>query len=108
MSIRPAAIWSALLACLLAVLALATPAHAYFDNYLTGTIIGTLNDKEAQSLAKSVRKALNDTADGQAVEWTYPAAGKRQQIDGNVAAPAANRTNSAVMTARFRLFRAME
>ncbi|KWR91366.1 RT0821/Lpp0805 family surface protein [Cupriavidus sp. IDO] len=83
------------LACALGsslLLALATPAHAYFDNYLTGTIIGTLNDKEAQSLAKSVRKALNDTADGQAVEWTYPAAGKRQQIDGTLT-PVSSKTD---------------
>ncbi|AQV97664.1 hypothetical protein BJN34_27760 [Cupriavidus necator] len=77
-----AAIAGALGATLL--LAAAAPAQAYFDNYLTGTIIGTLNDKEGASLAKSVRKALNDTADGQAVEWTFPAAGRRQQIDGTI------------------------
>ncbi len=31
-----------------------------------------------------MRKALDDTADGQAVEWTYPAAGRRQQVDGTI------------------------
>ncbi|WP_042878303.1 RT0821/Lpp0805 family surface protein [Cupriavidus necator] len=77
-----AAIAGALGATLL--LAMAAPAQAYFDNYLSGTIIGTMNEKEGTSFAKSVRKALNDTADGQAVEWTYPAAGRRQQIDGTI------------------------
>ena len=62
----------------------AAPAQAYFDNYLSGTIIGTLNEKEGASLAKSVRTALNDTADGQSVAWTYPAAARRQQIDGTI------------------------
>ncbi|SOY64230.1 conserved hypothetical protein; putative exported protein [Cupriavidus taiwanensis] len=73
---------AALAGALGAVLLCAAPAHAYFDNYLSGTIIGTLNDKEGASLAKSVRTALNDTADGQSVAWTFPAAARRQQIDG--------------------------
>ncbi|WP_454766585.1 RT0821/Lpp0805 family surface protein [Cupriavidus campinensis] len=60
------------------------PALAYFDNYLSGSIIGTLNQKEAASLQQIVRKALNDTADNQAVTWNYPAAGRRQAIDGTV------------------------
>ncbi|PVY69665.1 outer membrane surface antigen [Cupriavidus alkaliphilus] len=80
---RPA-LRAALAGALGAVLLCAAPAHAYFDNYLSGTIIGTLNDKEGASLAKSVRAALNDTADGQSVAWTYPAAGRRQQIDGTI------------------------
>ncbi|MCO4864768.1 RT0821/Lpp0805 family surface protein [Cupriavidus sp. WGlv3] len=80
---RPA-LRAALAGALGAVLLCATPAHAYFDNYLSGTIIGTLNDKEGASLAKSVRTALNDTADGQSVAWTFPAAGRRQQIDGTI------------------------
>ena len=66
------------------LLAVAAPAHAYFDNYLSGSIIGTLNEKEGASLSQSVRKALNDTADGQAVAWTFPAAGRRQQIDSTI------------------------
>ncbi|BDB27149.1 hypothetical protein CTP10_R45540 [Cupriavidus sp. P-10] len=66
------------------LLAMATPAHAYFDNYLSGSIIGTLNEKEGASLSQSVRKALNDTADGQSVTWTYPANGRRPQVDGTI------------------------
>ncbi|SCU73339.1 conserved exported hypothetical protein [Cupriavidus necator] len=83
--VRPAlraAVTGALGAALL--FAAAAPAQAYFDNYLSGTIIGTLNDKEGASLAKSVRTALNDTADGKTVAWTFPAAGRRQQIDGTI------------------------
>ncbi len=62
----------------------AAPALAYFDNFLTSSIIGTMNQKESKAFAQSVGKALADTADGQSATWTYPAEGKRQQIDGTI------------------------
>lgn len=68
----------------LVVMMLGAPAHAYFDNYLTGTIIGTLNKKEAESFKAAMGKTLNDTADGQSVTWSYPAEGKRAQLDGTL------------------------
>ncbi len=55
--------------------AVAAPAQAYFDNYLSGTIIGKMSKDEAASFAKSVGKALNETADGQSISWEFrPAA----------------------------------
>lgn len=85
-SIRSAKFRSTLLAGLLPTLMLgvSAPALAYFDNYLSGSIIGTLNQKEAAALQQVVRKALVDTADDTAVEWHYPAEGRRQAIDGTI------------------------
>ncbi|WP_423198592.1 MULTISPECIES: RT0821/Lpp0805 family surface protein [unclassified Cupriavidus] len=60
------------------------PAQAYFDHYLSGSIVGTLNQKEAASLKKMVRQALVDTADNTPVEWNYPAEGRRQAIHGTI------------------------
>lgn len=62
----------------------AAPALAYFDNFLTSTIIGSMSQKESKSFAQSVGKALADTADGQSTTWTYPASGKRLPIDGTI------------------------
>ncbi len=66
------------------MLAVAAPAQAYFDNYLSGTIIGKLNKDEAASFAKSIGKALNDTADGQSISWEFPASGKRLPVEGTL------------------------
>jgi len=85
----------AILTCALGatmMFAVATPARAYFDNYLSGTIIGTMSKEEAASFAKSLRQALNDSADGQKVEWSFPAAGKRQAVDGTIE-PVASKTD---------------
>ncbi len=70
----------------------AQPAFAYFQNYLSGSIIGTLTQKEAASLQKSVGKALNDTEDNKVVEWHYPAEGRRQAVDGTIS-PIATKTD---------------
>ncbi|CAG2132609.1 RT0821/Lpp0805 family surface protein [Cupriavidus numazuensis] len=64
--------------------AVTTPARAYFDSYLSGTIIGKMSKDEAASFAKSVRKALNDTADGQSISWEFPATGKRLPVEGTL------------------------
>ncbi|WER48269.1 RT0821/Lpp0805 family surface protein [Cupriavidus sp. WKF15] len=66
------------------MLAVAAPAQAYFDNYLSGTIIGKLSKDEAASLSKSIGKALNDTADGQSISWQFPATGKRLPVEGTL------------------------
>lgn len=77
---------SALLAGVVPMLMLgaSAPAMAYFDNYLTSTIIGTMSQKEAASFQKIVRTALVDTADNTPVTWNYPAEGRRQAIDGTI------------------------
>ena len=83
---------AASLGCALLLGTAAQPAFAYFENYLSGSIIGTLTQKEAASLQKSVRQALVDTEDNKAVEWHYPAEGRRQAVDGTIT-PVATKTD---------------
>jgi len=66
------------------LLGAAQPALAYFDNYLSGSIIGTLNQKEAASLQQTVRKILDGGPDNESVTWNYPGAGKRAAILGTI------------------------
>lgn len=80
-SLRPAL--AASLGCAL-MLGMAPPAQAYFDNYLSGSIVGTLNQKEAASLQQTVGKVLNTGADNDTVTWNYPAAGRRAAILGTI------------------------
>ncbi|EKZ96178.1 RT0821/Lpp0805 family surface protein [Cupriavidus metallidurans] len=77
------------------------PALAYFDNYLSGSIVGTLNKKEVASLQQTVRKALNDTEDNQVVEWHYPGEGRRQAVDGTVS-PIATKTDKGQSCRRLK------
>ncbi|AZG16728.1 MULTISPECIES: RT0821/Lpp0805 family surface protein [Cupriavidus] len=69
------------------------PAFAYFETYLSGSIVGTLTKKEAASLQKSVRTALNDTEDNKTVTWHYPAENRRQAVDGTIE-PVATKTDA--------------
>ncbi|MDR3383498.1 RT0821/Lpp0805 family surface protein [Cupriavidus basilensis] len=62
----------------------AAPALAYFDSFIHGTVIGSMSQKEAAALYKTVSKTLDDGADGAVVPWTYPASGKRKPIEGNL------------------------
>lgn len=81
--------------------AVAAPAQAYFDNYLSGTIIGKMNNDEATSFAKSVRKALNDTADGQSIAWEFPASGKRLPVQGTLT-PVTSKTDQGQSCRRLK------
>ena len=79
----------------------AQPALAYFDNYLSGSIIGTLTKKEAASLQQAVRHALNDTEDNKSVEWHYPAEGRRDAVDGTIS-PVATKTDKGQSCRRLK------
>jgi len=81
--------------------AVSAPAQAYFDNYLSGTIIGKLNKDEAASFAKSIGKALNDTADGQSITWEFPANGKRLPVDGTLT-PVTSKTDQGQSCRRLK------
>jgi surface antigen len=81
--------------------AVAAPAQAYFDNYLSGTIIGRLNKDEAASFAKSIGKALNETADGQSVAWEFPASGKRLPVEGTLT-PVTSKTDQGQSCRRLK------
>ena len=50
-------------ACLLP-LTVASPAFAYFDNFIHNTVVGSMNKAEAASFAKAVLKVLTDGEDG--------------------------------------------
>jgi len=92
----------AVAASLAALLVAASPsAFAYFENYLSGSIIGTLTQKEAASLQKSVRTALVDTEDNKAVEWHYPAENRRQAVDGTIS-PVETRTDKGQTCRRLK------
>ncbi|PLP99753.1 RT0821/Lpp0805 family surface protein [Cupriavidus pauculus] len=95
---RPAL--AASLGCAL-LLGTAQPAFAYFQTYLSGSIIGTLTKKEAASLQQSVGKALNDTEDNQVVEWHYPAENRRQAVDGTIS-PIATKTDQGQKCRRLK------
>jgi len=83
------------------LLGTAQPAFAYFQTYLSGSIVGTLTQKEAASLQKSVRKALDDTEDNQTVEWHYPAEARRQAADGTIT-PVATKTDKGQKCRRLK------
>lgn len=91
---------AATLGCAL-LLGAAQPAFAYFQNYLSGSIIGTLTQKEAASLQKAVGKALNDTEDDKVVEWHYPAENRRQAVDGTIS-PVATKTDKGQKCRRLK------
>lgn len=91
---------AATLGCAL-LLGTAQPALAYFDNYLSGSIVGTLTQKEAASLQQSVRKALNDTEDNKPVEWHYPAEGRRLAVDGTIS-PVVTKTDQGQTCRRLK------
>lgn len=91
---------AATLGCAL-LLGSAQPAFAYFQNYLSGSIIGTLTQKEAASLQKAVGKALNDTEDDKVVEWHYPAENRRQAVDGTIS-PVATKTDKGQKCRRLK------
>jgi len=82
-------------------IALSAPALAYFDNYLTSTIVGTMNKKESTSFMQTLGKTLNEAPDGQAASWTYPAEGKRQQLDGTLT-PLVTRTDAGQKCRRLK------
>lgn len=78
-------LFRASLACApLLALAPASPAFAYFDNFINSTVVGKMNQKESASLAQHVRKVLDTGADGAAVPWNYPATRGRRAIEGSI------------------------
>lgn len=77
------------------------PAFAYFETYLSGSIVGTLTQKEAASLKSSVRTALNSTEDNKVVEWHYPAENRRQAVDGTIT-PVATKTDNGQTCRRLK------
>lgn len=68
--------------CAAAMLGVAWPALAYFDNFLTGTIIGTLGKDQTAELKSTFGKTLSESDDGNSVPFHLPASGKSKATDG--------------------------
>jgi len=71
-------------AAAVAVLALMTPAHAYFDYYLNGTIIGSLSKEQSSAFAKTFRDTLAHSPDGQSVSFSLPADKRGKATEGTL------------------------
>lgn len=55
-----------------ALACVALQAHAYFDNFLSGTLVGTLNEEQVGVLVETFRATLADAADGSSVMLQLP------------------------------------
>lgn len=63
-----------------AALCMSGQAQAYFDSYLSTTIIGTLTPVQAKSFSDAVGRTLVKTADGASLQWQSPAGEKGQPV----------------------------
>lgn len=66
----------------LALAAAVWPAHAYFDHFLQGTIIGTLDKEQTAALTTTFSKTLSESDDGATVPFHLPASGRSKATDG--------------------------
>jgi len=60
------------LAAVAAALGTAAPAHAYFDHFLNGTIVGTLGKAGTDELTSTFGRVMNDSQDGTSVPIKLP------------------------------------
>ncbi|MBY4947594.1 hypothetical protein K6V92_13295 [Cupriavidus respiraculi] len=87
MPVRPAVRPARLAATLAGALVLASaPAHAYLQNYMSNTVVGSMTQAEAKSFSQAAGKALASTADGDTMEWTSPAQGRREPVHATIKA----------------------
>lgn len=70
-------------ACLLP-LTVASPAFAYFDNFVHNIVVGSMNKAEAASFAKAVLKVLTDGEDGAPSAWSAPARRGREAVEASI------------------------
>ncbi|SDB97889.1 hypothetical protein SAMN05216345_10111 [Cupriavidus sp. YR651] len=70
------------LGCATVLAALAWPAFAYFDHFLNGTIIGTLNKEQFAALKQTFNSTLSDTEDGRSVPFSLPATAGGKATEG--------------------------
>jgi surface antigen len=69
-----------------------TPALAYFDNFLTSTVVGTMTQKEAADFMTAGAKAIREAPDGTETPWNVPAARGKAAIEGKIT-PTASKTD---------------
>lgn len=68
--------------CAAALFGLAGPAHAYFDNFLSNTIVGTLNKDQVAELRTTFSKTLSESADGTRVPFQLAPDARGRTTDG--------------------------
>lgn len=57
-----------------------SPAIAYFDHYMTGTVAGSLSQTEAESFTTAFREMLASVPDGEQRLWRMPARAGQAEV----------------------------
>lgn len=68
--------------CVATLLGTAWPAQAYFDHFLNGTIIGTLDKDQTAELISAFGKAMSESDDGKSTPFHLPPNAKGRATDG--------------------------
>ena len=83
------------------LIASALPAHAYFDNYLSSTIVGTLAKQQMATLRGVFNQTLSESEDGATVPFSLPAEGRSKATEGTFT-PVTTRTENAKRCRKIR------
>lgn len=81
--------------CCALLLGAAWPAHAYYDHFLNGTIVGTLGKDQTAELVGTFTKTLNEAEDGTAVPFTLSPNAKGKVTEGSIT-PVQTRTHAGL------------
>jgi len=84
-----------------ALIAIAWPAHGYFDYYLSSTIIGTLGKEQTDTLRGIFSKTLSESDDGASVPFSLPAKGRTKATEGTFT-PLTTRTENGQRCRKIR------
>ena len=87
--------------CAAAVIGSAWPAHAYFDHFMNGTIIGTLNKDQTGELISAFGKTMSETGDGTSVPFHLSPNAKGMATDGTFT-PLTTRTENGLRCRKVR------
>lgn len=87
--------------CTAALLAAAWPAHAYYDHFLSGTIIGTLGKDQTAELTTAFGKTMTESDDGKSVPFHLSPNAKGKATDGTFT-PLKTRTENGLRCRKVR------
>ncbi|MEN7530205.1 MULTISPECIES: hypothetical protein [unclassified Cupriavidus] len=79
----------------------AVPSHAYFDTFMNGTIIGTLDKDQTAQLVSTFGKTLSETDDKQSVPFQLPPNAKGIPTEGSFT-PLVTRTENGQRCRKIR------
>lgn len=83
------------------LLALAAPAHGYFEHFLQGTIVGTLDKNQTAALMSTFGKTLSESPDGASVPFQLPADARGRTTEGTFT-PLTTRTENGQRCRKIR------